>query len=158
MRKRGEGREQIYEYRWPDGNIELLLEAVTEWYEGQGLEVWRRSDGPGSFALRCRTPVQWRRAVGMSTSLDLDFDYGDPKLVVTLLEVDRLAKAVAAGSGLAASGLAMFPLSTPIGLGLVATSVMGARKQRQIGRTTVLFISSWLEKRSGERIESPTER
>ena len=108
----------------PNLNLNGLIHDLVTWFEAQKFEV-QKSDSPGGACLlQCRERESWRTYVGMSTAMNVDLRYQNPRLTVAIGEGKWMDKALIGTFGL----LVATPLAIP--------AAIGAWKQKKLPQRT----------------------
>lgn len=118
----------------PNLDMEALVQALVAWYQSQNLEVERL---PGqSILLQCRERQEWRKFLGMAMGLQVELNYSNPGLMVTISATKWVDKAVV-------GGIAVATIATGgIGLPLAIPAAFGYWQQKKLPDRSFAFIQA----------------
>lgn len=133
-------------------NIPALIDALDAWYKAQHLEVQLAVKDPANqhYVLQCRTQQGWRRAVGMGNAVNVEIQYVEPRLSVTISD-GAWGNVAAAGAAGVIGVVAAVPILAP----LAGTAAVGMYRQKVIQTKALGFIEDWVTRQTGHSVTAP---
>jgi len=119
-------------YHAPDIDLDVLGEALSDWYQSQGFEVQTVAGPNDAVIVQARKEDTWRTVAGLSAALSVELAAQDDYLHVRIGAAKWADKAVVG----ALTALFFFPL--------LALPAFGAYKQKDLIDGTFRFIDRYV--------------
>jgi hypothetical protein len=135
-----EAFKHALEFEVPELDLQELVNALTGWYEAEGLES-QALDVEGGIVVQCRRKGNWRKYVGMNSELTVIVKTEYPKVVVEVGAGKWLAKAGAGAVGLV--GAAALPI---LFVPYLAGAAYGGWEQAHLRRRTIEIVHEVMDR------------